>query len=114
VTPHDKSVDAQGDSYDPQNAYIVNYWALYFNWLSVIVHLLVMSFGMQWWCNYSKIAMIYTAQFLVLHSLCWAIPDRRYFSFAISNLYLFVMLAVVNVAGYFAMGVWGVHSYLRS
>ena len=56
--------------------------------------------------------MIYTAQFLVLHSLCWAIPDRRYFAFAISNLYLFVMLAVVNVVGYLAVAVWGVHSYI--
>ncbi len=79
VTPNYKSVDAQGDAYDPEQAYTANYWALYFNWLSVIVHLVVMAFAMQWWCNSSKIAMIYTAQFLVLHSLCWAIPDRRYF-----------------------------------
>jgi len=60
VTTSDKSVDAKGEAYDPERSYERNYWALYFTWLSVATHLLVMAYAMQWWCNYSKIAMMYT------------------------------------------------------
>jgi hypothetical protein len=84
------------------------------NYLSVLVHFCVMTYGLSNWCGGSKIAMLYTAQYLTLHAFCWAIPDRRYTSYVIKHSHIFGLLAFVNIFGYFSLIAGGIYTYTHS
>jgi len=95
-------------------AYLLNFWDYYLTWLSLWIHFCVMYFGVSHWCGDSKIAMCYTAQFVVLHGYCWAIPDRRYTHWVRSNRKVYYMLVIFNITGY-VLGIFGgLYMYKRS
>ena len=95
-------------------AYVFDYWSYYFNYLSMLTHLVTMGYGMDYWCGSSKLALIYSAQFVVLHAFCWAIPDRRYTAFVVRNRIVFGALATINVLAYFGFIAGGLYLYKKS
>ena len=110
----DAAIDPEGEYYDPYMSYVIDYWSYYGCYVSVLVHLFAMGFGLSSWCGGSKIAMLYSVQFLVLHAFCWAIPDRRYTAYVKKNAYLFFTLAFVNLAAYFLLIYFGISTYAHN
>ena len=114
VTEFNPKKDPSGSYYDPALVRALNLWDNYLIWLSLSIHWAVMQFGMSSWCGGSKIAMAYSVQFLVLHLYCWALPDRRYYSWVRSNLFLFYTLACLNALFYVACIFIGFEQYVYS
>ena len=52
--------DKNGQQYDPWGLTGATFWNYYICYISVIVHLVVMTFGLDFWCNYSKLVLFYS------------------------------------------------------
>ena len=74
----DMTKDPNDNYYDPNVSYMLNFWNYYLAWTSLATHSFVMYTCLNCWCEWSKVAMLYSLQFVLLHMFCWAIPDRRY------------------------------------
>ena len=73
-----------------------------------------MYFALSNWCNRSKIAYLYSFQFLVVHAYCWAIPDRRYFQYVHDHQNIFWTLVSFNSIGYLAGIIGGLACFYSS
>ena len=60
VAELDMTKDPNGNYYDPNVAYYINFWNYYLAWTSLGAHTLVMYSFLNCWCGWSKIAMLYT------------------------------------------------------
>ena len=89
-------------------------WLYYFVYISMAMHLSVMYMGMNAWCNYNKLVMAYSLQFIFLHVFAWAIPDRRYSYWVKQRKNYFYWFAGTNMLLYFILMVTGSILYMYS
>ena len=96
------------DRYNPlRDVKGIHFWNFYLTYISAVIHLTVMIAAMNWWCNWSKIAMFYTFQIMILHAFSWAIPDHRFRPWVHKRATWFYILAGVNTLFWFVTMLWG-------
>ena len=56
----DMTKDPNGNYYDPNVSYMLNFWNYYLAWTSLMTHSFVMYTCLNCWCEWSKISMLYS------------------------------------------------------
>ena len=102
--------DKNGQSYNPMGLTGFTFWNYYCCYLSIVVHLVVMIFGIDCWCRFDKFVMFYSFQVVLLHAYSWAIPDRRFAYWVKERRNFFYVWSGLNILFYF-MGI-GLGSFL--
>ena len=92
--------DKYGQPYDSVMLFSTRFVNYYFTYMSLMVHYVIMGYYMDFWCNYSKLAMCYTFQFTMLHCFTWAIPDRRFSEWVKQKKTWFYVFAILNMVAY--------------
>ena len=98
------------DGYNPYNMYLLTFINYYITYISVVFHLATMMM-MSWWCDYSKIAMAYSAQVLALHAFSWAIPTEIYRDWTLKRQGWFFVLGGINLLIWLLMIIFGLFFY---
>ena len=73
----------------------INYWLTMF---FLCFHPLIMVVAYDFWANWHPLLLANSLQQLLLGAFCWAIPDVKYESWIKDKLWIFYILAVLNVA----------------
>ena len=98
--------DKNGNTYFAFNMQGLLFWNYYITYLSLFSHLVIHIVALDMWCNYSKVAMLYTVMVFCLHAYSWAIPDRRYAAWVMRNRTWFYTMATLNIIAY-GIGIFG-------
>ena len=106
--------DKNGQPYSPYNLTGSNFWNYYITYISLIIHIGVMTAGLNFWCNYSKFVMFYSFQVLLLHAYSWAIPDRRFAYWVKDKRKFFYIVSGANIFFYFLGIIIGSMMYTTS
>ena len=102
------------DRYNPfQSLSKPRIFQYYLTYISALVHLFTM-FQMNWWCDYSKIVLVYSFQYMLLHAFSWAIPTRRFMYWTHKRATFYYILAGLNMFIYLAAIVIGIILYFGS
>ena len=69
---------------------------------------------MNWWCDYSKIVLLYSGQVMLLHAFSWAIPTRRFMYWCHKRATFYYWLAGFNMFLWLASMILGTILYFAS
>ena len=58
--PYYNYTDRNGVPYEPWYVMGKNFWNYYITYFSTFIHIMVMMYGMDYWCRWSKIMMFYS------------------------------------------------------
>ena len=84
----------------------VLFWNYYVTYLSLLTHLIIHMALLSFWCNYSKLVLMYSFQVFCLHAYSWAIPDRRYAAWVKQLKPWFDFVSSINIL-FYMLGIFG-------
>ena len=109
-----RNFDKYGQAYDSYKVCGLGMTNYVFSLLSVASHFIVLGYFMDFWCGQSKLAILYTFQFTVMHAYLWALPDRRYSEWVKDKQTWFIVFAIINLSLYLIGIVLGLVMYFVS